>query len=780
MPHTNTNFLGINLGFNFPNVTNITNQMSVKLYKILDLFAFKTSSNTKFLGHWINSGMNKLSIIKVISPAENILKNIELNIIKINPEEGSSELILKKNYDKITTLNDFYYSYNEKFSNFLIFDYYEIYILSIIENEEKIIDDLQNNRFGGTSTFNNIYDNFNKFDLSQRSYIVFKVTCNLEKLGIKMENIAENKRLSYMILSIINTNETHKKQIDYYENFYVNGNSYFFNKGQSAEKNTEIGNELENCNNELHINIDNLVHIFNLFMKKKNISFIYKILRNNLKKIFNASNLFKSKTKIKEKVKVLKKYQGNILFDINTEKKFYQLLNNLIYFCIINKCVSKIHSDKDSSTDDIYSDNSNNEAQANNKEKELLLERQKNKNYSNENLKILMDILSFDFNLKSCFISKDLLNFIKKIFYTKIKSLKEKNKVDNLINNSILNDFDDEMESFEEELRLENSSKINEKLEKLTETIEELLDFDIISNLFLKMCDYKKALRCLLYIHDYRDIFDLIKNKKIPFENVEKEFENILENFCTDQILYIIDMLKNNKNIIGSNKNEFNKNNNFDLDRFLKLIIQILKKKFNPNDLLNENAFSIPNGQIIPLNINFDVYELIKSLQDKEFITYFTNTETAEEYLYYILDLLVFREMHSRKSNYLVNRENNDNESNINITRCFIENYPKFEYKKILSNYKENFAKIPSLNILLISLYQILNEYKSIIDIHIEIYKDPEVSIGFIDNLDIFHNKKEELFEYLKSKIIKSTFLSPIKKFYFINLFQDSEEDVKF
>jgi len=231
------------------------NQKPAKLYKIYDLLAFKTSNNSKFLGFWINSSQNKLSIVKVINPRDKGYKFIELNIIKIDTKEGSSEFLLKKNFEMIITNNEFRYSYNEKYANFFIFDDSEMYNFSLINKEEKVLVDLKINFLKGINTFNLIYDNFNKFDLSQRAFIVFKTLRNYERLGIDIEKLSEDKKIIYMIDSIIINNDHYKKHQNH-ENI-IRGNG-------DDEKDSQ-----ECVENYRSVHFENLIHIFNIFIKNK-------------------------------------------------------------------------------------------------------------------------------------------------------------------------------------------------------------------------------------------------------------------------------------------------------------------------------------------------------------------------------------------------------------------------------------------------------------------------------------------------------------------------------
>jgi len=762
-------------------MNNLTGQKPLKLYKIFDLFAFKSSNNSKFLGFWINSSQNKLSIVKVIHPRDKKYKFIELNIIKINTNEGSSEFLLKKNFENTITHQDFNYSFSEKNANFFIFDNCEVYNFSLIDKEERILNDMQNNRFNGINTFNLIYDSFNKFDLPQRMFIVFKLLANYDKLGIDIEEISEDKKIIYMIDSIINNYENNKKQ-------YNHSNSYLdrsLENGCSMNENNDIkGNNNKNKQHIIEdykaINYENLVHICNIFMKNKEFHQIYKIVRKFFKRYFNYINLAKMYSNFSEKQELFERIYSQTRFSYNIEKKILKLIDKIIVYCISNnskneKIIIKDQKEngqvKNENNKNIYEnkdvDNQPEILGISNKEIEKPICEEIRLDKNTKNLEVLLDILKFNFSLQNRNISIMTINLIKKIFYSKLKTILCEN---NNRNKFIILD-DSELEK-EEELNVDESILEKNKLIDVADIkfYGNLLSFEILSKLFLKMMDYKKAIRALIYSNNFSEIFDLIKQKKFPLESVEYEFKYIIENFNTEQIISIMDMVYE-----GKIRGDIN-NHSFDLNRFLNLIMEINISKFDPRNHISNGK----NGDV-RISLAFNVFEVLESLIKSEKIYYFNDNSTSEKYLYYTVDLVIFE--NKNIEDILDNKMEKSNlkvlENKINIVKSFITNYKDFDYKKILKDYKSELFNYQNLNIILIAIYEILNEYKSIIDIQIDNHRDPEVSIRFIDSLDIFHNKKVELLEYLRNKIMKSTYLNPIKKYYFISLFEDGDE-VKF
>ena len=110
----------------------------------------------------------------------------------------------------------------------------------------------------------------------------------------------------------------------------------------------------------------------------------------------------------------------------------------------------------------------------------------------------------------------------------------------------------------------------------------------------------------------------------------------------------------------------------------------------------------------------------------------------------------------------------------------FLDSYENFDHKEMLEKYtiylNEKFDNFSSnLYDVLIILLNKNQLYERVINIYMDILKDPEKSIDYIENLiTISDLKKEDLFSYLKNKIKQSSYLTSAKKMYFINLFQDN------
>jgi len=769
-PPSNNNFLGLKINFGLPSLNN-SNQKSVKFYKIYDLFAFKSSNFSRFLGFWFNSNFNKLSIVKEINIRDKNYKFIELNIIKIDVQEGRSEILLKKNFEKIITYDDFRCSYSEKYANFFIFDNSEIYNFSLIDKEEKILNDLQNNLLNNEISFNLIYNNFNKFEYSQRVYVVFKILRNYQKIGMNIEKIFEDKKLSYMIDSIINNYEGTKNYDNlnniYLDHFAENGNFENEKIIGNSRKNmiSYIDNKEELMENYKSVYYDNLIHIFNMFIRNQNFYFIYKLLRKYLKIYFNFLTFTKNYSNSINK-DFFEKIYSKSRFDYNIEKKIMKMIDKIIVYSICKFSYSK----KDEKSRLIDKINNDFESESTYKQ-DSILDLKKNLEFNNfennKKLEILTDILKFNYSLQNKYISNNTKNLIIKIFYSKIKVYEKFSNGKNLplMEEKEIIKLED---IYIDEIIFEGDDSVKFNLEYFAN----LLEFETLSKLFLKMRDYKKTIKSLIYGNNYKEIFELIKQKKIPLEKIEYEFINIIEYFNVEQILFFIEMLYNEK--ISTIKKE----KSFTLEKFLNSILEINIKHLNPKTTLKE----LKNDNILHIETAFDIFHVLETIILSENIKYLSDDSTAENYLRYILDILLYEiKILKLITDEPFKKEKKKNlEKNINITLIYIEAYNRLNLKKILEDYKFELYNNFDLYPLLTKIYEKLKEFNSIIDIQIDIYKDPEVSIRFIDILNISQNKKEELFEYLKNKIIKSSDLTPIKKFYFVNLFEDEDEVILF
>ena len=92
--------------------------------------------------------------------------------------------------------------------------------------------------------------------------------------------------------------------------------------------------------------------------------------------------------------------------------------------------------------------------------------------------------------------------------------------------------------------------------------------------------------------------------------------------------------------------------------------------------------------------------------------------------------------------------------------------------KKIISENIDELMKKQNSDIYILLLTNI-NNYKKIIDIYIDHLEQPEQCIKYIENANLNQNIKQDIYNYLGSKINNSKCLSDAKKFYYITQFQD-------
>lgn len=91
-------------------------------------------------------------------------------------------------------------------------------------------------------------------------------------------------------------------------------------------------------------------------------------------------------------------------------------------------------------------------------------------------------------------------------------------------------------------------------------------------------------------------------------------------------------------------------------------------------------------------------------------------------------------------------------------------------YKPINSNLSSMHSKYDDVKIV---LFYKLGKYKEVLRLNIDTQRDPEKAITFIENLDCSSKDRELYYQYLKRLIEENKEISPIKKFYFINLFKE-------
>jgi hypothetical protein len=111
---------------------------------------------------------------------------------------------------------------------------------------------------------------------------------------------------------------------------------------------------------------------------------------------------------------------------------------------------------------------------------------------------------------------------------------------------------------------------------------------------------------------------------------------------------------------------------------------------------------------------------------------------------------------------------------NIEILNNFVNKFEKIDHKSILEKNNELFYSDMKYSDILITLLNKNEDHLKIIDLFIENIHQPEKAVSFLENLNISETNKEDLYNYFKIKIKNANYLSSVKKFYFINIFQDN------
>jgi len=261
----------------------------------------------------------------------------------------------------------------------------------------------------------------------------------------------------------------------------------------------------------------------------------------------------------------------------------------------------------------------------------------------------------------------------------------------------------------------------------------------------LKRKNYSASVEFLLKIYNKEGILDKIFNilHANDCEDLIFKFKNLFGIFTEYQLLELLDKI-------------FNKDSD-------------LKMCNNFYTILFDQCISEQSDKTSdPMSIQIKFISLI--IENRKY--------------YLIINKLIAEYFFDRLLKLLISSVNDDDLSYYNkfnnLILTFLDSYENFDHKEMLEKYTiylnekfDNFSsKLYDVLIILLNKNQL---YERVINIYMEILKDPEKSIDYIENLiTISDLKKEDLFSYLKNKIKQSSYLTSAKKMYFINLFQDN------
>ena len=465
----------------------------------------------------------------------------------------------------------------------------------------------------------------------------------------------------------------------------------------------------------------------NLFLE------IMKIEDKNLMDIDVTENIY-----FKKNFNFISNYNKNLIKFIFNDNNIY-LYNNLEIFTIIllNK-KEKLFLDL----------NQNNDFQLDDNNIDFIYY-----NYSNFNLNeqyyILTKIIYSDKNFTKTIYDLNLEKF--KYFFNCIFGKKINNKGEDILYNNFillllkykkfLKFYNIIKEKFNKFLNQYNKEKIIEiYIEQdcnfLIKFINDLDNIKITEN--IEKLFYSKI---NINLNNYKYLLGLLYRK-------DKQFEKSLELFIEiEKIDEIFDILNNNNQFLI-----------FKYDKLFKLLDE--KKLLFILDYIYYKEKSECNNFYIKL------FELTSNKKISMFTYYLI--ESDKNYL--LIDLLTSKKLFS------ICLKENKNLTHINdfskMLIKFLKNEKMFDFKNLID---ENFEELQlKVNYeIYIVLLTLINDYKTIINIYIDIIEDPQKCIKFIENESLNENTKNEIYNYLKDKINLSKNLSNFKKLYFILQFQD-------
>ena len=168
------NILCININYKEIILFHLPNEEFPLSFQILNL---KAEKEFYFIGMWINSSLNKLSILKY-----NYKKNLFLEIMKIEDKnlmdiDVKENIYFKKDFNFISNYNKNLIKFIFNDNNIYLYNNLEIFTIILLNKKEKLFLDLnQNNDFELDDNYIDfIYYNYSNFNLNEQYYILTKI-----------------------------------------------------------------------------------------------------------------------------------------------------------------------------------------------------------------------------------------------------------------------------------------------------------------------------------------------------------------------------------------------------------------------------------------------------------------------------------------------------------------------------------------------------------------------------------------------------------------------------
>lgn len=138
-----------------------------------ELIHIKTENKFEYIiGMWINSGINKISVLLHDS-------HVKLKIYIINQKEPSSanDILFTNDFKFISSSISCFRFYFSAHSSFVyLYNHNEIFYVTLLEKSQKMFIDIENNNLiESSNTIDLIYNHFSSFNINEKQYLLCKL-----------------------------------------------------------------------------------------------------------------------------------------------------------------------------------------------------------------------------------------------------------------------------------------------------------------------------------------------------------------------------------------------------------------------------------------------------------------------------------------------------------------------------------------------------------------------------------------------------------------------------
>ena len=170
--------------------------------------------NRYFIGMWMNSSLNKLSVLY----SENSYVKLKIMRVNINSSNSVSQFYFEKRYPSIVSYGEDLFTFVFSSTVFL-FSAQEIYFVNLLEKREKLFRDVQgDNQSISQENLDIIYDIFDRCDLNEKFYLLCKIVLNesmtMMNREIKTIGGMEADKFYYLYNSLFNSENNREKNYE--------------------------------------------------------------------------------------------------------------------------------------------------------------------------------------------------------------------------------------------------------------------------------------------------------------------------------------------------------------------------------------------------------------------------------------------------------------------------------------------------------------------------------------------------------------------------------------